>query len=211
MTDQIIKRLLTDYPVLECCAGEVKRVIEEMIALYRRGGTFFCCGNGGSAADCDHICGELLKGFMSLRPVDEELKEKFSADYGEEGSVIAGKLQKGLPAVSLTSHPGYTTAFCNDVDPDLIFAQQLFAQAKAGDILLGISTGGGASNVRKAFMTARMLGVKTVLLTGNKHGRCEEFADIVIAAPERETYRIQELHLPIYHAICQAVEAEMFG
>ena len=210
MTDEIMKRLLTDHPELECCADAVKTVIADMLELYRRGGTFFCCGNGGSAADCDHICGELLKGFMFLRPVDAELKEKFSAAYGEEGTILAGKLQKGLPAVSLTSHPGYTTAFCNDVDPDLIFAQQLFAQAKAGDILLGISTGGGASNVRKAFMTARMIGVKTVLLTGNKHGKCEEFADIVIAAPERETYRIQELHLPIYHAICQAVEAEMF-
>ncbi len=205
-----ITELLQRHPELSGCAADLEAFSKEVISLFRQNGTLFCCGNGGSAADCDHICGEFLKGFCQLRPLSESERNRFVEVAGEEGRGLAGKLQHGLRAISLLSHPGYTSAFANDVDPTLVFAQQLFALARPGDILLGISTGGGAANVKAAFQTARAIGVRTVLLTGNRHGVCEEYADRVIAVPESETFRVQELHLPVYHALCLEVEAAMF-
>lgn len=209
--EKTIQRLLGRYPVLEPCCGDIAALIGQTVATFENDGTFFCCGNGGSAADCDHICGEFLKGFLSLRPLADSEQRVFEEKFGEEGKLLAGKLQKGLRAISLLSHPAYCSAFANDVDPDLMFGQQLYALSRPGDILLGISTGGGAKNVKAALMAAKACGVKTALLTGNKHGVCESFADIVIAVPEKETYKIQELHLPVYHALCEAVEAYFFG
>ncbi|MBR7107823.1 MAG: SIS domain-containing protein [Lentisphaeria bacterium] len=198
------------YPVLKGNIPAIGELISDMIALYRSSGTFFVAGNGGSGADAEHICGELLKGFCRKRPLGAEDLEKLK-QCGDTGSVPFGtQLQNGLRAVSLLSHPALTTAFGNDVDADLAFAQQLWSLGRSGDIFLGISTGGNAANIRKAFITARAKNIKTCLLTGNRHGCCEEFADIVIAVPEKETYRIQELHLPIYHTVCLAVEAEFF-
>ncbi len=205
-----MEKLLDRYPELSECRDSIAALAGTLIALYRSGGTLFCCGNGGSAADCDHICGELLKGFLSKRPLDETEQRAFAGNFGSEGEELAGKLQKGLPAVSLLSHPALLSAFANDVDPDLGFAQQVWALGRPGDLLLGISTGGGALNVRCALMAARAKGMKTALLTGNRHGICENYADIVVAVPESETYRIQELHLPVYHHLCAAVEAAMF-
>lgn len=210
-TENFIDELLHRYPVLTGNRAEIVAVTEALIDLYRREGTLFLCGNGGSAADSDHICGELLKGFLSKRPLTAAERECFAAQFGEEGVLLGERLQRGLRAVSLLSHPGLLSAFCNDVDPALIFAQQLYALGRPGDILCGISTGGGAVNVRYALMAARARGMKSVLLTGNRHGVCEKYADWVIAVPESETYRIQELHLPIYHTICMALEAAMFG
>src|SRR5574344_909638 len=204
------KTLFEHYPELRGCEDSIRAFCRELVALFSEGGTLYCCGNGGSAADCDHICGELLKGFMSKRPLPEEKKRAFE-QFGASGHLLASELQCGLRAVSLLSHPGFNSAFANDVNPDLIFAQQILAQSHPGDILLGISTGGGAKNVMYALMTARTIGLKTVLLTGNKHGVCEKYADLTIAVPEKETYRIQELHLPVYHAVCQTVEDTMFG
>ena len=198
------------YPVLKENIPAIGELISDMIALYRNNGTFFVAGNGGSGADAEHICGELLKGFCRKRPLDAADLEKLK-QCGDTGALPFGtQLQNGLRAVSLLSHPALTTAFGNDVDADLAFAQQLWSLGRSGDIFLGISTGGNAANIRKAFITARAKNIKTCLLTGNRHGCCEEFADIVIAVPERETYRIQELHLPIYHTMCLAVEAEFF-
>ena len=202
--------LIARYPALAGTRPAVERLATELVSLFRRGGTFFVAGNGGSGADSDHICGELLKGFMQKRPLPEADKAKFAELFGAEGNDFAGKLQGGLRAISLLSHPGFTTAFMNDVDADLIYAQQLWALAKKGDVFLGISTGGGSKNVRAALMAAKVIGVKSFLLTGNKHGVCEKYADHVIAVDESETYLIQELHLPLYHAFCTAVEAEMF-
>ena len=205
-----MEKLLNRYPELCACRESIETLTAAMLELYRAGGTLFCCGNGGSAADCDHICGELLKGFLSKRPLKEEERKNFARHFGSEGEELAAKLQGGLPAVSLLSHPALLSAFANDADPDLGFAQQVYAQGRPGDLLLGISTGGGALNVRCALMAARAKGMKTALLTGNRHGICESYADIVVAVPESETFRIQELHLPIYHYLCAAVEAEMF-
>ena len=175
-----LDELTARYPVLTETAPAIGEFIEMLISLYRADGTFFVAGNGGSGADAEHICGELLKGFCRKRPLD-------------------------AAALAELKNCG------DDVDPDLAFAQQVWALGKAGDLMLGISTGGNASNIRKAFITARAKNMKTVLLTGNRHGICEKYADIVIAVPEKETFKIQELHLPIYHTVCLAVEAAFFN
>ena len=190
-------------PVLEECAGEI-------CALFQRKGTLFIAGNGGSGADAEHICGELLKGFRSRRELSDADKKALAAADTECGTELGKKLQYGLPAVSLLSHPAFLTAFGNDVGADYAFAQQLWALGRTGDMFLGISTSGNAANIRLALATARAKGIKTVLLTGNRHGCCEALADTVIAVPADETYRIQELHLPLYHALCMAIESQLF-
>ena len=206
-----VELLIERHPVLAECRDSIETMITLAEQTYERGGALFACGNGGSAADADHICGELLKGFLLKRPVSGDSRQEFESRFGAEGGEIAAKLQGGLRAISLLSHPAFLSAFANDVDPDLIFAQQLWVLGRSGDLLLAISTGGNASNVRKALMTARVKGIQSVLLTGSRHGSCEEFADCVVAVPERETFKIQELHLPIYHAFCVAVEERFFG
>lgn len=207
---RILEELAARYPVLESCVPVLEQFIDAVTASFRRGGTFFVAGNGGSGADADHICGELLKGFRSKRPLKEEEQARFQALFGEDGAALARSLQGGLPAVSLLSHPGFTTAFINDAEPLDTFAQQLWAQGRPGDSFLAISTGGGAENLRRTLMTARARGIVSCLLTGNRHGICEKYADFVIAVPESETYKIQELHLPVYHAFCAAVESDFW-
>ena len=205
-----VENLAARRPELACAIPSLRRLISETVATLRSGGSFFVAGNGGSGADSDHICGELLKGFMLKRPLPRDEQSKFCESFGAEGAEMARKLQGGLRAVSLLSHPGFCTAFINDVDAELIYAQQLWALARPDDVFLGISTGGGSKNVKAALMAAKVIGVKSFLLTGNKHGVCEKYADVVIAVDESETYLIQELHLPLYHAFCASVEAEMF-
>ena len=206
-----IDEALRRYPALEVVRPKLEEMVCRTVEMYRNGGTFFVAGNGGSAADADHICGELLKGFKSLRPLPAAELDKWQQLFGEEAREKAAKLQMGLPAVSLLSHPGFISAFGNDVDGSLAFAQQLLALGKKGDIFLGISTGGGAENIKYAFMAAKTAGIFTILLTGNKHGICEKYADLVIDVPESETFKIQELHLPVYHAFCLEVEDAIFG
>lgn len=202
--------LAARYPVLQPVLPDIQNFIAEVIRLYRNDGTLFVSGNGGSAADAEHICGELLKGFKSLRKLSEQDISALNAAGAAEADAMH-TLQNGLRAISLLSHPALISAFGNDVSPDLAQAQQLWALGRKGDMMLGISTGGNAANIRKAFIACRAKGIKTVLLTGNRHGCCENYADIVIAVPESETYKIQELHLPIYHTVCLAVEAEFFA
>lgn len=207
---EYVEKLAVRHPELSSALPSLRKLTSETVECFRRGGSFFVAGNGGSGADSDHICGELLKGFLLKRPLSQSDKERFGGSFGDEGRECAGKLQGGLRAISLLSHPGFCTAFANDVDADLIYAQQLWALAKKGDVFLGISTGGNSKNVRFALMAAKVLGVRSFLLTGNRHGVCEKFADTVIAVDASETYLIQELHLPLYHAFCAEVEAEMF-
>ncbi len=209
--NKYVADLINRYPVLECAGESIDRLINAVTECFESGNTLFLCGNGGSGADADHIAGEFLKGFMTLRTPPQPEIDRFADAFGDEGRAIAGKLQKGLRAVSLLSHPGFITAFCNDVDPHMIYAQQLYALAKPGDMVLGISTSGNAENIRQAFMVAKMNGVKTILLTGAKKGKCLALADLAVEAPEYETYKVQELHLPIYHTMCMAVEARFFG
>lgn len=204
--DEMVER----YPALAECAPAAEALAKELIELFESGRTLFLAGNGGSAADAEHICGELLKGFKSKRELSAEDKALLAEIGGGAGEELGKNLQYGLSAVSLLSHPALTSAFGNDVDPFLAFAQQLWALGRAGDAVIGISTGGSAENIRKMFIAARAKKIRTILLTGSKNGSCREFADVVIAVPEKETYKIQELHLPLYHTLCLAVEAHFF-
>ena len=209
--ERILTELGTRYPALVPILPELRRTLETALRTLRAGGTFFTAGNGGSGSDAEHIAGELLKGFRSRRPLPESEIAAFAEVYGADGLETARKLQRGIRCVSLLSHPGFASAFANDVDAELIYAQQLYALGRPGDTVLGITCSGNAGNVRRAFMTARQMNISTVLLTGARAGKCVPYADIVIAVPETEVFKIQELHLPVYHALCAALEAELFG
>lgn len=206
----MFQKLLTRYPALESCAGEIEKAKDMLIACYGRGGKVLLCGNGGSAADCEHIVGELMKGFLSKRPLSSGQKaamQKRCPDLCEE---MLDKLQLGLPAISLPGLTALNAAFCNDVDPELIYAQSVLALGKPGDILLGLSTSGNAKNVCAAAKVAKGLGLTVIGLTGESGGQLKLLSDTAICVPETETYKIQELHLPVYHYICAAVEQHFF-
>lgn len=194
--------LVARMPSLRRCEAEIQQAFEMMRDSFRAGGKLLLCGNGGSAADAEHWAGELLKGFCSRRPPGAE------SGLPEE---LRGKLQGALPAIPLTGFVSLSTAFANDVDPQLIFAQLVWGLGKPGDVLAGISTSGNAANVAAAMKTARAMGLKTVGLSGESGGALKPLADVCICAPERETFLIQELHLPIYHCLCLMLEDEFFG
>lgn len=195
-----MKELLARYPQLNTCAKEIETVLELMIDTYKKGGKILVCGNGGSAADADHIVGELMKGFKLPRKVADE---RIPQDLRE-------KLQEALPAISLSAHTSLMTATINDNDADMIFAQQVYGYANENDLLIAISTSGNSKNVVNAVKVAKALGLKTLALTGEMGGILKEMADITICAPSTETYKIQEYHLPIYHYLCAKVEEEFF-
>lgn len=188
--------------ILEAC--------HTLITAFQNGNKLLLCGNGGSCADCDHIAGEFLKGFLLKRPVNAELKQKMTEKYGEYGAEVAGKLQQGLPTISLVTHSAAISAFENDVDPELIYAQQVLAYGKPGDVLIGISTSGGARNVAAAVMTANSMGLHTIGLTGKDGGKLAQIVNLPLIMPKCETYRIQEDHLAVYHLLCAVVEYEIF-
>ena len=168
------------------------------------------CGNGGSAADSEHIVGELMKGFLKKRQISEKEKDKLKSLFPGEWDYLSKNLQGALPAISLVSHPALSSAFINDVAADMVFAQQVYGYAKAGDVLLGISTSGNAKNVANAVMVARAAGMKTIGLTGGKGGFLQSLCDVTIRVPADETFKIQEYHLPVYHALCAMLEEEFF-
>lgn len=205
-----LEELITRYPVLEPVQEQILAAYEILVTCYENGGKLMAAGNGGSCADSEHIVGELMKGFVKSRPVSAELAGKLVAADPERGAKLAQKLQQGLPAIALTGHPGLTTAYLNDVDGDLIFAQQLNGFGRPGDVFLGISTSGGSKNVLYAMAVAKARGIKTVALTGRNGGEMGRRADAAIIAPETETYKIQELHLPIYHTLCLMLEEHFF-
>lgn len=195
------------YPVLEPEKENIENAIKLVCMTYERGGKLLLCGNGGSAADCDHIVGELMKGFLKKRPIDGELREKL----GHLGSEIAADcLQGSLPAITLTGGGALPSAYANDMEAEYVFAQQVLGLGKPEDILLGISTSGNAGNVKKAALVAKAKGMKVIGLTGQMGGWLAQNADISICVPESETYKIQELHLPLYHWICARVEKYFF-
>ena len=207
----MFNELLQRYPVLECCKDEIKKAADAIIACYNNGGKVLLCGNGGSCADCDHIVGELMKGFLLKRPIDAEAKDELKKNFEGVNDEMLSKLQRGLPAVSLPSITALGSAFCNDVDPELVYAQSTFALGKKGDILIGLSTSGNAKNVNAAAEIARAMGITVIGMTGAKGGKLYENADICIRVPENETFKIQELHLPVYHYLCAEVENHFFG
>ena len=184
--------------------------IEAWAEAFKGGNKLLLCGNGGSSADCDHIAGELLKGFLLKRPISDELRSSLTEKYGDKGEKLAAALQQGLPAISLSAHHAAISAFANDVDAEYVYAQQVLAFGKKGDILVGISTSGNAKNVNAAVLTANAIGLKTIGLTGGNGGNLKNNCTICIASPETETYRIQEDHLAIYHLLSAAAECELF-
>ena len=197
-----VKILLERYPALSVCEKDIRDAIEGIIAMYKSGNKLLLCGNGGSAADCEHISGEMIKGFLKKRP--------FEAGELELEDEILSKLQKGIAAIPLTSLSASLTAFNNDVDPQLNYAQLVQALGRKGDVFIGLSTSGNAKNVAFAAKTAKALGMLTVGLTGEKGGLLKDICHITVRVPENETFKIQEYHLPVYHAICAQVEDELF-
>ncbi len=205
-----LNQLFQNYPRLNPCADEIRRAHDALVASYIRGGTLLVCGNGGSAADADHIVGELMKGFMKKRPVNKKVREGLNSLDAEVSNYLCKNLQQPLPAISLGSQPALQTAFSNDVAPDLSFAQSVLGYGREGDVFLGISTSGDSRNVYYAACTAKTRGLTVVGLTGEDGGRLKEICDIVIQVPATSTPVVQELHLPVYHALCAAVEAHFF-
>ncbi len=205
--DKIIAELLERYPSLTPCAAAINAACKELLQTAKAGGKILLCGNGGSCADCEHISGELLKGFLSERPLCESDLEKF----GPNGRELAQKLQYGVCAVPLPAMAAAMTAFGNDVAPEAVYAQLVLAMGRSGDALLCISTSGSSRNVVNAAVTAKALGIAAIGLTGETGGKLAELCDVCIRVPGTETFKIQELHLPVYHCICAALEAELFG
>lgn len=206
-----IENLISRYPALACCKETIQTAYDILKQAYTEKRKLLVCGNGGSASDSEHIVGELMKEFKLKREVFKDQAEAMKRIDPELGVVLAKHLQGALPAITLTGHSSLTTAFMNDSNPELIFAQQVNGYGKAGDVLLGISTSGNSHNVLYAAVTAKAKGLKVIGLTGQKDCRLVKLADVCIQVPETETYKIQELHLPVYHCLCMMLEEHFFG
>ena len=205
-----IELLTVRYENLKDIENEVRNVTDILIKAFENGNKLLICGNGGSCADAAHIAGELMKGFLKKRPLSDEEKESLKEKSPSLSFDTLNKLQKGLPTVVLSDLNALNTAFSNDVDPNLIYAQQLFGLGKAGDVLLGISTSGNAKNVAETVRLAKAMGITAIGLTGGTGGLLKELCDSCIIVPEKETFKVQELHLPVYHAICAECEEHFF-
>lgn len=206
-----IRALIDTYPDLSVCKNDLESAFELLKSTYQQKGKLLICGNGGSAADSEHIAGELMKGFVSKRPLPDKMRRRFRELFPEEGDFIADNLQGALPTISLVSHSALMTAFINDVSAETVFAQQVYGYGQKGDALLAISTSGNSANVVRAAQVARALELQTIGLTGAGGGKLSDLCEVTIKVPREETHRIQELHLPVYHALCIALEEAFFG
>jgi D-sedoheptulose 7-phosphate isomerase len=193
------------------CGDSIRAAYGLLETVYKNGGKVLIAGNGGSAADADHITGELMKGFIKKRkPPDKFYHSLKQITDSETAASLVSNLQGGLPAVNLAVHSALITASINDINGNIIFAQQIYSCAKEGDVFLGISTSGNSENIYLAMITAKALGLKTIILTGASGGKTAKLADVSIKVPETETYKVQELHLPVYHCICLMLEENFF-
>lgn len=206
-----IELLINRYPVLEACKQDIIEAYLLMEECYENDGKLLVAGNGGSAADSEHIAGELMKRFKIQRPVSEEYANRLVEIDPERGPGLAKNLERSLMAIPLVAHEALTTAYINDVDGLGVFAQQLMGFGRKGDVFLGISTSGNSKNIMNATVVARASGIKIIGLTGATGGELAEVSDVVIKVPETETYMIQELHLPVYHCLCLMLEDKFFG
>jgi D-sedoheptulose 7-phosphate isomerase len=206
-----IDLLVRRYPILSACADDIANAYEVLETTYSNEGKLLVCGNGGSASDAEHIVGELMKEFKLKRKVYAEQCEAMKAIDLEMGTTLAENLQGALPAITLTAHSSLTTAYMNDSEPLLVFAQQVNGYGKQGDVFMGISTSGNSKNVIYAAITAKARGLKVIGLTGAKESKLMELSDVCIRVPETETYKIQELHLPVYHCLCLMLEDHFFA
>ena len=209
--NQHIQTLIDRYPKLIVCRETIQQAYDILKASYAQGRKLLVCGNGGSAADSEHIVGELMKEFKLKREVYKDQADAMKSIDPELGAILAKHLQGALPAITLTGHSSLTTAFMNDSNPELIFAQQVNGYGKPNDVFLGISTSGNSRNVLFAAVAAKAKGLHVIGLTGQRDSRLKGLADICIQVPETETYKIQELHLPVYHCLCLMLEEKFFG
>ncbi|MBB3131089.1 D-sedoheptulose 7-phosphate isomerase [Paenibacillus rhizosphaerae] len=205
----IFDQLFAKYPDLAPCRNAVWQAFEAMEASFRQGGKMLLAGNGGSAADCEHVVGELMKGFMLKRSLPQAERDRMLI-HGEEGAYIADRLQGALPAISLVSQSALSTAFINDVAADMAMAQQVYGYGRPEDTLVVFSTSGNSANVVRAVQVAKSLGMTTIGLTGRTGGRLKELCDIAVCVPYDGTPDIQERHLPIYHTLCMMLEEAFF-
>lgn len=208
--EAILDNLINRYPALEVCRGQIAEAYEVMKKCYDLDGKLLIAGNGGSCADADHIVGELMKCFIKRRPVGRDLRDRLELIDPEGGDDLADKLGYSLMAISLSNQQTLNTAFANDVDGDYIYAQQILGYGRPGDVFLAITTSGNSRNILHAVPVAKARGIRVIGLTGRTGGRLRSQADVIITAPEDETYKIQEYHLPIYHALCLMLEETYF-
>ena len=206
-----VNHLIDRYPKLIVCRDDIMAAYELLEAAYSNGRKLLVCGNGGSASDSEHIVGELMKEFKLKRKVYSDQAAALKEIDSELGQILADNLQGALPAICLTGHSSLTTAFMNDANADLVFAQQVNGYGKPGDVFLGISTSGNSKNVLYAAVNAKAKGLKVIGLTGGKESKLMKYADVCIRVPETETYKIQEFHLPVYHCLCLMLEDHFFG
>jgi D-sedoheptulose 7-phosphate isomerase len=210
--DHILKEFIEKYPMMDYLENNIRALIDQIVYRIKNGGKILVCGNGGSAADSEHIVGELLKEFYIKRPVDENFKERLKAcGYDKDYEYITGCIQGAIPAVSLVSQTGFLTAYGNDVSFDMAYAQQVYAYGEKNDVLIGLSTSGNAQNVCYAAKVAKAKDIFVVSLTGETGGELKKLSDILLNVPVQETFMVQEYHLPLYHFICRALEYEIFG
>jgi D-sedoheptulose 7-phosphate isomerase len=205
-----LQQLINRYPSLSGIGDHIKNAGELLITSFLSGGKILLAGNGGSAADCEHIAGELMKSFAKKRSPPSGFIAELEKVDPECAAYLGPRLQGALPAIALTAHTGISSACINDIDGNIVFAQQVYGYGKAGDVFFGISTSGNAKNVVYAAVTAKAKGLKTIALTGGNGGSLVKYADIAIVVPERETYKVQELHLPVYHTLCLILEEHFF-
>ena len=209
--DSHLNLLIDRYPKLIVCREDIMNAYNLLEEAYRNGCKLLVCGNGGSASDSEHIVGELMKEFKLKRKVYSDHATVLKEIDPELGQTLAEHLQGALPAISLTGHSSLQTAYMNDAVPELVFAQQVNGYGKPGDVFLGISTSGNSKNVLYAAVNAKAKGLKVIGLTGAKENKLMKYADVCIRVPETETYKIQELHLPVYHCLCLMLEDHFFG
>jgi len=209
--DDSLQILLTRHPSLQGMEQDLKRAAQLLIKTAEEGKLILVAGNGGSAADSEHIVGELMKSFITPRPLDEEFKARLVEADQVMGVHIATHLQKGVAAICLSSHTALLSAFANDVDSSLSYAQQVAGYGSEGALLWGLSTSGNAQNVVQAAVTAKAMGMRVLGMTGEGGGKLKGFCDVCLQVPETETYKVQELHLPIYHWLCIVLEETLFG
>jgi len=207
----LLTELIVRYPCLSPCEDTLDAALELLKSTFSSGGKVLLCGNGGSNADCDHIAAELMKSFLHPRPIPEELQQRLLAQHNPHSAEIATSLQGGFPAISLGTHTALGSAVANDTCAEMIFAQQLYALAKPGDLLWCLSTSGNSANVIRAALLAKALDVQTLGLTGANGGTLHDICDVTIRVPAERVDIIQELHLPVYHALCAAVEDVVFN
>lgn len=203
--------LIGRYPILKNCEKDLTEAYCLLRDSYRAGGKLLIAGNGGSAADAEHITGELMKSFKKKRPLSNDMKEKLQSADKVMGAYLGEVLEHPLPAIALVGHEALSTAFLNDKEGTAVFAQQLLGFGKKGDVFLGISTSGNSRNVLYAAVTAKAMGIAVIALTGASGGKLAALADVAVCVPETETFKVQELHLPVYHCLCLMLENYFFG